>query len=82
MVNFIFRQKGVLSLTAVAPSQFAKNVVDSDDAPSDKMKLFWLTTQLLKSKVLDEPSDPLDIDSDPDIHGKFLTPLVSFLEVS
>ncbi|GJX70470.1 hypothetical protein Tco_0307641 [Tanacetum coccineum] len=70
------------SLTVVAPSQFAKNVVDLDDAPSDKMKLFWLTTWLLKretcqkthkvppqaSKVLDEPSDPLDIDSDPYIH--------------
>nr|GEW28056.1 reverse transcriptase [Tanacetum cinerariifolium] len=73
---------GAEPLTVITPSQFAKNVVDSDDALSDKMKLFWLTTWLVKretcqkthkvppqaSKVPDEPSDPLDIDSDLDIH--------------
>ncbi|GKG29641.1 hypothetical protein Tco_0419539, partial [Tanacetum coccineum] len=33
-------------------------------------------------KASNDPSDPLDVDSDLDIHGKFLTPYVSCFEAS
>nr|GEU74212.1 hypothetical protein [Tanacetum cinerariifolium] len=35
-----------------------------------------------ESKASGDPSDPLDVDSDPDNHGKFITPHVSCFEAS
>ncbi|GKC32273.1 hypothetical protein Tco_1039567 [Tanacetum coccineum] len=65
--------------------EFAKNIADSDDAPSEKDEVVLIECLVAKkvknrkvsvsSKAVDkrkhaayEPSDPLDIDSDPDIH--------------
>ncbi|GJR63219.1 hypothetical protein Tco_1505381 [Tanacetum coccineum] len=98
-------------LTVVYPSEFAKNIGDSDDASSeqDEVSLIECTNvektqnqrvsasskaagkrkQTAESserepgqrfrkvppqarKVSGDASDPLDVDSDPDIHGKFL----------
>ncbi|GKC16727.1 hypothetical protein Tco_1013509, partial [Tanacetum coccineum] len=68
-------------LISVPPSQFAENSVDSDDAPSergevilvdrvvtDKVKNRKVDTSLKASKASGNPSDPLDVDSDPDIY--------------
>ncbi|GJT29467.1 hypothetical protein Tco_0909742 [Tanacetum coccineum] len=68
-------------LTSVPPSQFAENSVDSDDAPSergevilvdcvvtDKVKNRKVDTSLKASKASGDPSNPLDVDSDPDIY--------------
>ncbi|GJR35459.1 hypothetical protein Tco_1211143 [Tanacetum coccineum] len=57
-------------LNTVDPSQFAKNITDSDDAPSEKDDAI-----LIDRKATGKPSDPLDVDSDPDIHGK-LSPFI------
>ncbi|GJR82464.1 hypothetical protein Tco_0153249 [Tanacetum coccineum] len=57
-------------LNAVDPSQFAKNIVDSDDAPSEKDDV-----KLIDRKATGKPSDPLDVDRDPNIHGK-LSPFI------
>ncbi|GJZ07603.1 hypothetical protein Tco_0541396 [Tanacetum coccineum] len=66
-------------LTSIPPLQFAENTVDSDDTPSkedevilvgcdaaDKAKNQKVPPQA--SKASGDPSDPLDVDSDPDIH--------------
>ncbi|GJU05002.1 hypothetical protein Tco_1121432 [Tanacetum coccineum] len=63
-------------IAVVHPSEFAENIGDSDDAPSenDEMTLIGrskpqnLEVPPQASKVVGDPSNPLDVDSDPDIH--------------
>ncbi|GKE06411.1 hypothetical protein Tco_1398429, partial [Tanacetum coccineum] len=57
-------------LNVVAPSQFAKNMDDSNDTPSEKDEVVLIDRSAQASKAAGEPSDPLDVDSDPDIHEK------------
>ncbi|GJX48979.1 hypothetical protein Tco_0275824 [Tanacetum coccineum] len=49
-------------LNVVAPSHFAENMADSNDTPSEKDEVPHILL------TAGEPSDPLDVDSDPDIH--------------
>ncbi|GJY20398.1 hypothetical protein Tco_0392964 [Tanacetum coccineum] len=68
-------------LTAVHPSEFAENISDSDNAPSKKDEITFVgrfvdgkaQTQKVgvsskASKASGDASNPLDVDSDPDIH--------------
>nr|GEZ10693.1 hypothetical protein [Tanacetum cinerariifolium] len=60
-------------LTSVHPSDFIEDVVDFDDAFAGDNKKPLVGTSLpplpkASSKVAGEASDPLDVDSDPDIH--------------
>ncbi|GKD99692.1 hypothetical protein Tco_1387676, partial [Tanacetum coccineum] len=82
----------------IPEGEFAENIGDSDYAQfeQDEVTLIERTnvekTQNQRkvrkvspqaSKVASDASDPLDVDSDPDIHGKFLTSyaLVSDLDI-
>nr|GEV53393.1 hypothetical protein [Tanacetum cinerariifolium] len=63
----------VKPLTFVHPSDFVKDVADSDDASAGDNENPLVGTSLpplpeASSKVASEASDPLDVDSDPDIH--------------
>ncbi|GJT29306.1 hypothetical protein Tco_0909581 [Tanacetum coccineum] len=66
-------------LTSVPPSLFVENTIDSDNAPSQKDKVILVGRAIADkaknqkvppqgSKSFGDPSDPLDVDSDPDIH--------------
>nr|GEZ73681.1 hypothetical protein [Tanacetum cinerariifolium] len=63
-------------ITDVHPSEFAKNINDSDDALSENDGMTLIgphqITQKVSpqaSKVTGDPSNPLDMDSDPNIHA-------------
>ncbi|GJY40036.1 hypothetical protein Tco_0427306 [Tanacetum coccineum] len=53
-------------LTSVPHSQFTENTRDKDDAPLEKDKARKVPPKA--SKASGDPSDPLDVDSNPDIH--------------
>ncbi|GKA17881.1 hypothetical protein Tco_0697718 [Tanacetum coccineum] len=54
-------------LTDVYPSEFAENIGDSDDAPSEQDEKIRKVSPQAR-KVAGDASDPLDVDCDPDIH--------------
>ncbi|GJT36831.1 hypothetical protein Tco_0936696 [Tanacetum coccineum] len=65
----------VAPLNSAPPSHVAENVKDSDDLSSGG-DIVGEAERLRKSSkvtVVGDASDPLDVDSDPGIHGKFYT---------
>ncbi|GJQ97761.1 hypothetical protein Tco_0008900 [Tanacetum coccineum] len=68
-----------VSASSKAAGKRKETVESSDRKPRQKVQ----KVSPQASKVASDASDPLDVDSDPDIHGKFLTSyaLVSDLDI-
>ncbi|GJU42608.1 putative RNA-directed DNA polymerase [Tanacetum coccineum] len=78
-----------------SPSMFAKNMTDSDNAPSKKDEVILTdhsvaekaknqkvgTSSKVAGKRKQAAPESSDVDSDPDIHGKSLSPHVSYCEL-
>ncbi|GJV39908.1 hypothetical protein Tco_1418348 [Tanacetum coccineum] len=63
----------VAPLNSAPPSHVDENVGDSDDVSLGGGIVEKAERLRKSSKVAGDASDPLDVDSDPDIHGKFYT---------
>ncbi|GKE30553.1 hypothetical protein Tco_1445937 [Tanacetum coccineum] len=77
-------------LTAVHPLELAENIGDFGDASSNKDEVTLIDRTIAEkaqnrkvlphaSKASSDASNPLDVDSDPDIHGKFLASHASYV---
>ncbi|GJY11342.1 hypothetical protein Tco_0379527 [Tanacetum coccineum] len=71
----------VAPLNSSPPSHVAENVGDSNDVTlgEDIIGEAEMLSKSSKVAVTGDASDPLDVDNDPDIHGKFYTLSVSFV---